>query len=375
VNILLAEPYFTGSHKAWALGYQKYSRHHVEILSLSGNFWKWRMHGGAISLAKEFLSCEMQPEVLVASDMLDLTTFLALTRHKTARLPTAVYFHENQLTYPWSPMDRDVVQNRDHHYGFINYVTALAADVVLFNSQYHQDSFNTELKRFLMHFPDNRSTENVEIIAGKSLILPLGLDLSRFDEHKPVQRYSGKPLILWNHRWEFDKNPEEFFKALFVLAEKGLEFQVAVLGECFSQQPQAFTLAKDVLGNRMVQFGFVDNLQDYAAWLWHADILPVTSHQDFFGASIVEAIYCDCLPLLPKRLAYPNLIPQKFHDKVFYENFDDLVIRLEKAIGNAGRAHSLNLRETICMYDWKEIVCQYDDLLENLHRSTHMDNL
>ena len=374
MNILLLEPYFTGSHKAWALGYQKYSRHHVEILSLSGNFWKWRMHGGAISLAKEFLSGDMQPDVLVASDMLDVTTFLALTRHKTARLPTAVYFHENQLTYPWSPTDRDIVQNRDHHYGFINYVTALAADVVLFNSQYHRDSFNTELKRFLMHFPDNRAVENVEIIAEKSFVLPLGLDLSRFDEHKPEQRYSEEPLILWNHRWEFDKNPEEFYKALFVLAERGLEFQVAVLGECFSQQPRAFTVAKDILGNRIVQFGFAENWQDYAAWLWHADILPVTSHQDFFGASIVEAIYCGCLPLLPKRLAYPDLIPQKFHEGVFYEDFDDLVIRLETAIGNGGREQCMNLRETIRKYDWKEIVCQYDDLVENLYRTTHLDN-
>ncbi|MCH6560361.1 DUF3524 domain-containing protein, partial [candidate division KSB1 bacterium] len=46
MNILILEPYFTGSHKAWAQGYQKQSKHRVEILSLPGNFWKWRMHGG-----------------------------------------------------------------------------------------------------------------------------------------------------------------------------------------------------------------------------------------------------------------------------------------------------------------------------------------
>ena len=45
-------------------------------------------------------------------------------RKKTKNIPTAIYFHENQISYPWSPRDRDKIQNRDNHYGFINYVCA-----------------------------------------------------------------------------------------------------------------------------------------------------------------------------------------------------------------------------------------------------------
>ena len=52
MKILILEPYFTGSHKQWALGYKKYSKHEVNILSMKGQFWKWRMHGGAVTLAK-----------------------------------------------------------------------------------------------------------------------------------------------------------------------------------------------------------------------------------------------------------------------------------------------------------------------------------
>ena len=44
--------------------------------------------------------------------MLDLCTFLALTRHQVRRIPVALYFHENQLTYPWSPTDLDPAQQR-----------------------------------------------------------------------------------------------------------------------------------------------------------------------------------------------------------------------------------------------------------------------
>ncbi|MDX1521413.1 MAG: DUF3524 domain-containing protein, partial [Anaerolineae bacterium] len=134
MKILLIEPYYTGSHAAWTDGYAKYSQHQVDILSLPGRFWKWRMHGGAVTLARKFLASTLRPDLILATDMLDLTTFLALTRERTSGIPTAIYFHENQLTYPWSPTDRDIPLNRDKHYGFINYTSALAADAVLFNS-------------------------------------------------------------------------------------------------------------------------------------------------------------------------------------------------------------------------------------------------
>jgi len=143
--ILLLEPYFTGSHASWAKEYVNYSQHKVEILSMGGEFWKWRMHGGGVTLARKFLSLSYQPDLLLATDMLDLTTFLALTRKASISIKTAIYFHENQLTYPWSPKDRDVIKQRDMHYGYINYASALAADVVFFNSQYHPVFLNHSL--------------------------------------------------------------------------------------------------------------------------------------------------------------------------------------------------------------------------------------
>ena len=95
MKILLLEPYFTGSHKTWAEEYQLNSSHDVQIMSMSGQFWKWRMHGGAITLAKEFLQSDFVPDLIISTDMLDLTTFLSLTKSKTADIPTVLYFHED----------------------------------------------------------------------------------------------------------------------------------------------------------------------------------------------------------------------------------------------------------------------------------------
>ena len=69
------------------------------------------MHGGAVTLARMFMESELQPDLILTTDMLDLTIFLSLTRSRTANIPTAIYFHENQLSYPWSTTDRDVGEN------------------------------------------------------------------------------------------------------------------------------------------------------------------------------------------------------------------------------------------------------------------------
>ena len=176
MNILIIEPYFTGSHAAWAKGYQKFSRKNVKILSLDGRYWKWRMHGGAVTLAKKFMEGDYNPDIILATDMLDITTFMSLTRSRTAEIPVAIYFHENQLTYPWSPDDRDIIKGRDMHYGFINYSSALAADRVFFNSRYHMDSFLSELEIMLKGLPDYRELDTVEEIRDKSSVLHLGMD-------------------------------------------------------------------------------------------------------------------------------------------------------------------------------------------------------
>jgi len=364
LDIVLLEPYLTGSHAAWAREYAAHSRHRVRILGLEGRHWKWRMHGGAVTLARQFLAEGLRPDLLLATDMLDLATFLALTRKVTARTPVALYFHENQLTYPWSPGDGDPARQRDVHYAFINYASALAADGVLFNSDYHRRTFLEALPGFLAAFPDHREPESVAAIAGKSRTLPLGLNLQRLDG--PVPPQVGPPLLLWNHRWEYDKNPEEFFCALFRLEELGVEFELAVLGESFRNVPPIFAEARARLAHRIVHWGFVENFADYAGWLRRADILPVTSIHDFFGASVVQAIYCDTWPLLPKRLAYPDHLPPERHGEFFYHDFEELVRRLVEVCRNLENIRRTPRRSLVAHYDWAVLAPDYDALFAEL---------
>ena len=92
MNILLIEPYFTGSHRQWASGYQASSGHSVEVLKLSGANWKWRMHGGAVTLARRFLESGSTPDMILATDMLDLTTFLRSPAGRPRTFPRRYIF-------------------------------------------------------------------------------------------------------------------------------------------------------------------------------------------------------------------------------------------------------------------------------------------
>ena len=362
VDVLLVEPFFTGSHAAWAHGLQKHSAHAVDLLTLSGAHWKWRMHGGAVTLARKFMAGDAAPDLIVATDMLDLTTFLALTRERTSTTPTAVYFHENQLTYPWSPKDRDLQRNRDKHYSFINYASALAADHVFFNSHYHRDSFLGELPAFLKQFPDNQELGTVDKLEAKSSVLPLGFDFSAFAAAKPADvKRSGPALVVWNHRWEYDKNPDLFYLALKMLKDHAVDFRVAVLGEEFDVVPDAFAKMKAALADRIVHFGFADSQEEYARWLWQADIVPVTSNQDFFGVSVMEALYCGCFPLLPRRLAFPELMPREMQSTCFYERDDDFGDRLAQIVQNIDRLRHLNFSDVTKQYEWEVMAPRYDD--------------
>lgn len=365
-NILIVEPFFSGSHKTWAEQYKKYSSHNIEILSMDGRFWKWRMYGGAVTLAKEFLTSNFNPDIILATDMLDLTTFISLIRKKLkTSVPIGVYFHENQLTYPWKTDSEDKHLKRDINYGFINYTTALAADHVFFNSKHNMNSFYNALEILLKKMPDYKHSNITEILYKKSEVLPIGMNLKKINKGDKDIYKEDLPLILWNHRWEFDKNPDDFFKALFILKKEGLKFKLAILGQAYKNSPPIFEKAFEIFKEDIVKTGYLSGTE-YASWLLASDILPVTSNHDFFGISVMEAVYSRCYPILPKRLTYPDLYTIDKHPEIFYENFIDLVDKLRFAIVNINEIRRKNYSQIAQKYDWSKIIDYYDEKIGNL---------
>jgi len=361
MKILYIEPYYGGSHKQWVDSYQEYSSHDIDIISLKGSKWKWRMHGGAISLAIKYNNLEKRYDLILCSDFLNLPVFLSICKKSIKNIPIIMYFHENQASYPWSPDDQDISLKRDFHYYYINQTSSLASDWNLFNSQYHLVSYIDGLRKYLNKMPDNKNLETLDIIKNKSSVLYLGCDLKKYSK-KNKKNLNPKPIILWNHRWEFDKNPNLFFKTLIKLKDEGVAYSLVILGEEFANSPEIFNQAKKALSENIIHMGYCKSYEDYKNWLWKSDILPVTSIQDFFGISIIEAVYCDTYPILPDRLAYTELFNIKKNPEIFYKNDLELYNKLKLAIENHTNLSSY--ASIVEKFDWLYMSNQYDDLFE-----------
>lgn len=361
MRVLLIEPYYGGSHRAWADGYRAFSQHAVDLLTLPASFWKWRMQGGAVTLARLYQELAHEPDVILASEMFDLAAFRALTRQRTAHIPIALYFHENQLTYP-----QNARQGHGWRYAFTNYTSALAAERVFFNSPFHMMAFFAALPNMLKHFPDYNELDSIEVLRQRAAVLPLGLDLRQYDQHRDARSdTTAPPLIVWNHRWEADKNPELFFAALQALLDEGVEFRVALAGENFQVSPTAFEAVRELLGARVVQYGYVAEFAAYARLLWRADYVVSTAYQDFFGAGVAEAIYCRCVPLLPNRLNYPALVPASQQGACLYPD-DQLLPLLLRHLRGEAAADTDTLRAHVAAYDWSAMAPVYDAALTKL---------
>ncbi|MCB0719250.1 MAG: DUF3524 domain-containing protein [Bacteroidetes bacterium] len=378
-RILAVESWYGGSHRNFLDGLIAHSRHEFQTVTMANRFWKWRMQGGAVTLARkanQMVASGSKPDVIFATDMVNVPAFLALTRPELSDVPIVLYMHENQLTYPLSPGEE-----RDNTYAYINYLSCLAADAIVFNSQFHFDEFIEALPILLRAFPDYTHLNSVQEIREKSTVLHLGMDLERHDKY--AANYSRHqwgpgmqpPIVLWNQRWEYDKNPEGFFRLMNRLDDAGYKFRLILAGEHFEEQPYEFDRAFKRYADRILHYGYAENFEEYSNLLHRSDIVVSTAVHEFFGIAIQEAIYCGCHPLLPNRLSYPELIPRSLHHPLLhapalYEDEEELFKSMCDILSGKERPLPLEtLRSIAADRDWRIHAESYDSLFDDvMHR-------
>ncbi len=306
-RILILEPYYGGSHRAVLDALFPMPGWEIDLLTLPPRKWKWRMRGAAITMsaeARRLYESGARWDLIFASTFLNLAEFKGLAGDAVAGVPAIVYFHENQLVYP--------VRHEaewDLQFPLTNITSALAADACLFNTQWNLDAFIGAIPGFLRQFPDHHPQGVAERIAAMSSVLAPPFDPTPFSA-APMR--GARPRIIWPHRWEHDKDPEAFFSAMHTLAAEGLDFEVAVAGQAFRETREHVEQAARALGERLVHLGEPEGRGAYAALLGSCDIAVSTAANEFFGLAMLEACYAGCTPVVPDRLAYPELYPAPY---------------------------------------------------------------
>jgi glycosyltransferase involved in cell wall biosynthesis len=262
----------------------------------------------------------------------------------------------------------------DLHYAWLNLTTALAADAVWWNSAHNQATFAARTADLLAAMPDYRPRFALDLVTAKSRVMPLGLDLSSLAE--PTVAAGGgssqwgpaeRPRLIWNHRWEHDKGPAAFVETVDALIGRGVDFEVAILGESFGSVPDAFIGLAERWGPRLVHMGYVSR-SAYAAWLRSGTAVLSTANHEFFGAAVCEAVACGCLPVLPAGLAYDEVMPAGLHGEILYSDPWQRIELLERHLTQPSATLRSTLMEHVQRYDWGRIAPLYDDALAAVRR-------
>ncbi len=361
LKVLLLEPFHSGSHQAWAEGLINHTRHEISLISHPGSFWRWRVRGSALTMAEktqEVVNEKGKPDVVLASGMIDLAAWLGFTKRFIGDPPVVLYQHENQLTYP-VPSGK----SPDNSMKFVNWKNMAIADQIWFNSNFHRESVKEALPEFLKNVPDMSHLHLLEQVTEKMQVVPVGVELSEIAFSDTVQN---PPLVLWNHRWEYDKDPEAFIASLRKLHEEGIRFNFAVTGENSPQDSDAIKSQFGKLSEFIFSSGHLPR-SEYISLLSKADVVVSSSIHEFFGISIVEALSAGAIPVLPKRLSYPEIVPEQWHDFVFYQN-EEMTERLREVLIDIEnwKKNVAGLGEAMRRFDWVNVIKFYDDKLEEI---------
>jgi len=361
-SVVLVEPYYGGSHQAWADSWVRHSAHDISLITHPDEFWRWRLRGGAVTLAESFASHvgdHGAPDVVVVSGLVDVAGFVGQARRSLGGVPVATYVHESQLLYPLAPNQRT-----DSSAALINWQSLVASDAVWFNSAFHRDGLHNALPRLLDAQPAPTHSHLIADVFARASVLWPGVETNSLANHTRSSR--SVPLVVWNQRWDHDKNPHAVFSALANLADDGVPFRLALAGQNQQRGSRKLGAVLDRLRDRIDHQGFVPN-KAYTDLLLQSDVVVSAADHEFFGIAIVEAIAAGALPVLPQRLSFPELIEPRWHELALYPD-GELRSRLRHVLVNHAevRGELAGLRDSMRQFDASLSAAAHDDAVNRL---------
>ena len=161
------------------------------------------------------------------------------------------------------------------------------------------------------------------------------------------------------------------------LKEAGVSFRLSAIGETFREMPEVFVWAKEFFADHIDRWGYQQSHSEYESALGEADVVVSTANHEFFGISIVEAVAAGAWPVLPRRLAYPEIVAKietADVDEFFYDGtVSSLVSRLSELADRIGKgdlwgADSDRGWRGVRHLGWDRLGVELDDALEEAVR-------
>ncbi len=248
-------------------------------------------------------------DAIFATSLMSASDLRALLPAGLRDVPLVLYMHENQAAYPVSGHPK-VDSRRDVHFALTNLTSVLAADRVIWNSRWNHDSFLEGMDGIVRRANAVRLGDWQERVAARSAVIwpPVEGPPPEVEAARAAGRRDAAVRVAWPHRWEHDKGPDELLELAERYSER-LDLRWRILGWRFPFVPEAMAELERLFGGRIEHFGHEPERSRYWRHLAECDWVLSTARHDFFGVAVVEALLAGCLPWLPDRLSYPELLP------------------------------------------------------------------
>jgi|TARA_B110000014_G_scaffold257477_1_gene242119 glycosyltransferase involved in cell wall biosynthesis len=332
------------------------SKHQINIVEGADTGWRRSLLISPDRFAEAIVESPDHVDALVASTPIDLATVLGLLPSGIPRPPTLLYMHESQIGYPPGP------KGGRANGGIVNdWRSILVADRVAVATRFHESILVKKMPPFAEQLIEGAGSKLESKLSSVEL-LPIGIDTSRL---APVT-VTGPIKIMWNHRWSYDKGPGEFAHAVSVLAGEGHDFSVYALGEVERSGQQAYERLLNQLSDRVVLRGYQQE-DAYLHALCRSDLVVSSAQHDFFGLAVAEAIAAGARPLLPERLAYPEIVPETLQPTLLYKVglLEALrsVLTTPRELVHQYRSATM---AHVSAFDWSKLAPKYDDLIDDM---------
>jgi len=309
MKILLLSPYDALSHQYWRKELiQQLSEHEFTVVCLPARYFSWRFRGNSLTLAHDE-KLQQRYDLVIATSMTDLAALKGMC-DSLARVPTILYFHENQFAYPEQGSKTHLVERQ-----ITNLYSAVTATKLVFNSEFNRQTFLKGCQAFLAKMPDGVPDGLAQTLQAKSQVVAVPLSQRPGSSRSKSDLFS----IVWNHRWEYDKGLALLASIVKSLLQAGFDFRFHLIGQSFRQVPAEIKLAKDLLmdAGKLGELGFVEEKTAYLELLQSSHLVLSTASHEFQGIAVQEAMAAGCVPLVPDDLAYREFVPagQRYKDQ------------------------------------------------------------
>jgi glycosyltransferase involved in cell wall biosynthesis len=306
--VLGFESFDAGSHRQVRQMISAHSHHEWTWLTRPARGWKWRMRLAAVELLEQAGDRLEEPiDAIVASSLMSAADLRALLPAHLRATPLILYMHENQAAYPLSDHPK-VDPKRDVHFALTNLTSILASDLVIWNSLWNKTSFLEGMDRILGRANAVGLTGWQQKVEQRSRVIWPPVEPPPAEVMAEPRVSHNSTRVIWPHRWEHDKGPEELLEIADRYSEP-LDLRWTILGEQYPDVPPALGEFQQRFAARIDHFGFEPDRQRYWEHLARADWVLSTARHEYFGIAVAEALLAGCLPWLPPRLSYPEVLP------------------------------------------------------------------